>query len=1036
MATKDLAYINDSLSEKSDINCTDFKLVEGIEHFMDEVNAFEARSEETESYHDEDDLDLPSCESLSVSEGIELAINDDESYTIEANECLDNDVKTLASIQGMLITSLNVRGLLNKYDQVVKVLYDSNADIMGICESFLDENVEVNEYMIPGYNVVSKHRNRHGGGVLLYVKETVKFELVEANVSTNIESLWIKVKCYTEHVTIGVIYRPPSANANYYSDLLDQLDHMHAHHDKVIAMGDLNFNYLDASSKTYIQTIESMYDMKQIITEPTRVTLTTSTLIDVILTNVPEAHIISGVSKISLSDHFMVYTSLQYSKGTNEHNSVRFRNYKSFSSVAFLNELSSHEEIADISWSNNEFQCKWESFKKCFNVVSNKHAPVTVRRLKYRCNPWVTNEIIEMMYKRDYLKKLAAKHNDIQMWDEYRKLRNVITDKLRQPKKSYALDQINASKGNSKKTWNVLKKLTSLCNKTNNITSNVTAEIFNDFFSTVGESTVSMLTDQSNNDLHWNISQCIHEFELVNTNVTDVKKLLLGLGNESSNDVLGFDSKLLRIASGIIAPILCKFINVSIECKFVLSDWKLSRVTPIYKGKGSKDDPSNYRPISVICHVAKIVEKIIQTQVMDYLDHHKLITLDQSAYLKMHNTQTSLHRVVDDWLWNMNDGLFTSVCSLDIKKCFDTINHKILLKKLIKYGFTDDVLQWFTSYLSDRAMKVFYNNDLSDTQYVNIGVPQGSVIGPTLFLIYINDINNYLGQAVCNLYADDVLIYCYGESLYDVQMEMQSSLNKIKEWYDKNLLVVNASKSNTMLVSTAQRGLLLDDDDLFELYLGDEKLQDVDCCDYLGIKINKHLQWNTHIDTLSKQLATKIWIISRLRSFLPFNSLIQIYKSFIQPKIDYAITVWGYTTDMNLNRIQRLQNRVARAIYNNYDFLNVRGIDLIASMNVMNVRQRRDYFMSLLVFKCIHGLAPDYLSNEILMSFDVSNRSTRSTDVNNVYVPNVHLSITKKSFCYQGPTVWNALPADIKQCNTIETFKIKAKSFFVQSQRF
>lgn len=216
-----------------------------------------------------------------------------------------------------------------------------------------------------------------------------------------------------------------------------------------------------------------------------------------------------------------------------------------------------------------------------------------------------------------------------------------------------------------------------------------------------------------------------------------------------------------------------------------------------------------------------------------------------------------------------------------------------------------------------------------------------------------------------------------------------------------------------MLVSTAQREMLLNNDDCIELFLGDEKLQNVDCCDYLGIKINKNLKWQTYVDTLGKQLSKKIWVISRLRCFFPYDCLLQIYKSYIQPKIDYAITVWGYTTEMNMNKIQRLQNRVARAIFNNYDYINVRGIDLVASMNLMNVRQRRDYFMSLLMFKCIHGLAPDYLSNEIIMSIEVSDRSTRNTDVNNVYVPSVNLNTTMNYFCYRGPTVWNALPSEL-----------------------
>ena len=184
-------------------------------------------------------------------------------------------------------------------------------------------------------------------------------------------------------------------------------------------------------------------------------------------------------------------------------------------------------------------------------------------------------------------------------------------------------------------------------------------------------------------------------------NKTLSKKHLLKLDDVTNNDVLVFDSRLLFLSEDIIAPILTTNYNVSIETQSVISDWKLSKVTPIYNGKGSKDDAGNYRPISLIGHniIMKIFQKEIQVQVMGYLEVNNLITSDQSAYRNQHNTQTALHRVVDDWLYNISDGNLTGVCSFDITKCFDTINHTILLKKMSFYGFKDNASKWFQSYL-------------------------------------------------------------------------------------------------------------------------------------------------------------------------------------------------------------------------------------------------------------------------------------------------------------------------------------------------
>ena len=278
-----------------------------------------------------------------------------------------------------------------------------------------------------------------------------------------------------------------------------------------------------------------------------------------------------------------------------------------------------------------------------------------------------------------------------------------------------------------------------------------------------------------------------------------VKRHLIALGDNSNNDVLGFDSRLLFLSADIILPILLKFFNVSIENKIVIPDCKLSKVTPIYNGKGNKEEAGKYRPISLIGHVMKILEGEVKAQLMDYLETNRLITVDQSAYLKQHNTQTALHNVVDDCLYNMSDGILTGVRSFDITKCCDTINHSILMRKMIYYGFQNNDIKWFQSYLHNREQIVSCHNQLSGKCKLDIGVPQGSVLGPLLFLIYVNYINRHVHLGTCNLYADDTLIYCIGYSIVELNNTMQKCVGDIQEWYEQNKLVINRSKSNAKL---------------------------------------------------------------------------------------------------------------------------------------------------------------------------------------------------------------------------------------------
>ena len=930
------------------------------------------------------------------------------------------------------IACLNVRGFLSKYDEIKTLLNASNLDVLGLCETFLDENVDKYEYMIDGYNAVAKHRNKHGGGVLVFVKQNIKYESIDIKSSTDIESVWINIKHDKGNFVVGTMYRPPSASRDYYSGMLEQLDFVNVNHDKAILMGNLNFNYkIDESLHSNpLYHIESLYDMKQLVLEPTRVTLTTSTLLDVILSNVSDLHARTGVYRISLSDHYMVYSLLKFPRNKHKHNEIEFRNYKNFNVNNFLQDLKKCEEICDTVWDEHDLDTKWNAFKHKFIQVSNKHAPIHVRRLKIRNNPWITKEIVKLMYQRDFCKDKAAKFNDDEAWEEYKVLRNKITKLIKKGKRKYATDKINENKNDPKKLWKVLNELTGRTSLSNS-QSSINANKFNDFFNTIGNDTVSQIDKQNvtDHDIYWKCSKSVYSFAFKQITVDSVQKHVLKFGDGSSVDVLGFDSKLLFLANEVIAPILCKFYNSSLITMNVPRDWKLSRVTPVYKGKGDIDDESNYRPISVICHLAKLMEKEVQKQVTDYLVEHNLISEDQSAFLKHHNTQTALHRVTDDWLWNMNDGLVTGICALDIKKCFDTINHDILCKKLEYYGFDENVVKWFKSYLSSRGHKVCCNNECSDVKYVDIGVPQGSVLGPTLFLIYINDISNYLEMATCNLYADDVLLYVSGQNVNEVNEKLQRSVNNIKVWYDKNLLVVNASKSNVLMVTTKQREHFITEN--IDVLFGQEKLENVDTCQYLGVHIDKNMNWHYQIDRLSKDLNAKIWNLSHLRSFLPIDVLLDLYKSLIQPKIDYAITIWGYTNEVNLERIQHLQNRVARVILNNFDFVNTRGIELVSKLGIMNIKQRRDYFMALLMYKSIHGLAPNYLCNEIIMEIEVSDRTKRHINENNVHMPDAYLEITKNAFSCKGPYVWNSLPNFLKECTSLTTFKMKAKKHYL-----
>lgn len=541
----------------------------------------------------------------------------------------------------------------------------------------------------------------------------------------------------------------------------------------------------------------------------------------------------------------------------------------------------------------------------------------------------------------------------------------------------------------------------------------------------IGTSTVSSINTSYN--LPWKNPQCQTVFNFTATEISAVCGDLNKLGSESSNDTLGFDAKLLALSAPIIAPVISKMFNYSLQYCLIPDDWKTARVTPLYKGKGSKSVKNNYRPIAVIGHIAKILERHVQRQLMSYLINHNYINIDQSAYRPGHSTQTSIIRIYDDCIDNMCDKLFTGLCFLDIKKCFDTIDHKILNQKLQYYGIINKELRWFQNYLLNRQQYVSMNGKTSSLQVINIGVPQGSVLGPVLFMLYINDLSQFVSLSTCNLYADDTVIYCGGEDATTVENKLQQSVNTVSQWYTSNHLCLNTEKCNFMIISPSRTNQTNCN---VIIKLDDHDLDQVDTVDYLGIRFSHDLTWDAFINKLCSTLYCKLSRLSRLRKSAPQYILNRIYTSSIQPVIDYAICSWGFTYDYNINKVQRMQNLAARIVTGNFDYVNSRGVEILKSLGWMTVKQRRNYFTLLLMFKCLSGCAPDYLSNNFVMYNEVElTYELRSRDSRNVIVPYNDSAKQKFSFSYNCTILWNQLPDHYKSINELHIFKHAIKNY-------
>ena len=453
----------------------------------------------------------------------------------------------------------------------------------------------------------------------------------------------------------------------------------------------------------------------------------------------------------------------------------------------------------------------------------------------------------------------------------------------------------------------------------------------------------------------------------------------------------------------------------------------MARVSPIFK-KGKKDDPNNYRPISVIPVVTKICKKLVHEQLYNYLNDNDLLAHCQSGFRSLHSTLTALLEATENWSLNIDNGLINGVIFIDLKKAFDTIDHNIIIRKLSNYGVDQKALRWFQSYLSDRIQKSSVNGHLSTASPITCGVPQGSIIGPLLFLVYINDLPNCLEKASPRMYADDTSINLAAANVSDLENKINRELINLNRWLKANKLSLNIAKTEFMIIGSRQRIQTNCCNHQFNIQLESKNIENVDHTRSLGIFIDKNLSWKKHITETSKKIASAIGALKQTRKFICQKTAQKIYAALIEPQFDYCSTVWDGISKKLSDKLQKLQNRAARVITRStYE---TSATVLLDKLGWEQLQTRRKKQKVVTVFKAIHKLTPVYLQNLF---------TPRSTEYfirdleNKLYLAKPRTEYLKRSFSYSGALLWNDLPKEMRNLSTLSSFKREIHKFTFKS---
>ena len=601
---------------------------------------------------------------------------------------------------------------------------------------------------------------------------------------------------------------------------------------------------------------------------------------------------------------------------------------------------------------------------------------------------------------------------------------------LEKSKREYYAKSFRESTSNTKQTWKKIHEITSMKQKNESNIKMVQSssgelisdpekipDYFNSYFANIGSNLSS--TFRSTTDTMSHIKRNNNTFYLKPITPSEISNHIREM--DSSKSVRPGDPpiKFLKIASAVISPVLSEIFNLCISQSVFPIDLKIASVIPIHKG-GDKTNCGNSRPISVLSPFSKIFEKCIYTQLNKFFLKHSILSSKQFGFKQNTSTEMALSVIQDYYTKNIENGEITGSVFLDISKAFDTVDHKILLTKLNHLGVRGLPLNLLKNYLTDRSQYTSINGFHSSRLPLTIGVPQGSVLGPFLFSVQINDIS-VITKMFTTMFADDACLSYSHRSIKHLQVFINEELRIVQEWMNNNKLKLNVQKTNFMLIHNRKTELDL------TIQINDFKINRKSEIKYLGVIMDEKLSWKPHINYVKTKLSKCIWATFKLRPYTDIKTLKLLYYALGFPNLQYCISIWGGASRSALLPLIRKQKILVRSmLFQDYC---TPSIPLFNKLQILNLDQIYKFRIGLLMFKNRTGKIN--MPQQLHTISEIHNYNTRSS--NNYYIPKVRLDVTQKSYSYCGPMVWNNIPLDIRSVLNEATFKQKLRKYLMDS---
>jgi hypothetical protein len=906
----------------------------------------------------------------------------------------------------------NVNSFRHKFVSFLDILENNVFDYLAISETKLDDSFPDAQFRVNGYDLIRQDHTCSSGGILIYIRSDIPYRrLKEIEHNDNgVESVSIEIVIGNAKTIITCLYKHPSVKNNIFKTIFSDIaNKAYQYSSDVIFIGDIN---CDPKKNDLICDLCCVFGLCNLITTPTCFKAKEPTLLDVILVSNKGKYLETLNCSCPVSDHHNLIGGV-----TRRHAPIRkpryikYRSYKHFNDDDYITDVSYIPfHVCEIF--DDVDDAAWLTSKLLIDVI-DKHAPMKQRVLKYKPVPYMNAELRKAIFKRNMIRNKFKKYGKL-FWEENRRMRNRVAALRKKSIRSYFSEKCANI---DKSFWKTISPF--MTNKSARNSENIilhegdkivnddkeVANIFNEYFVNIASAIGSNKSVDSvdaaifEHAEHPSIVKIAKEFnhkkESFAFKAVSPSVIRAKLKNINSNKSTGYDDipgKLLRIAHNELAMPLTYLLNSCI-CHSVFPDtMKPAEVSPVFK-KSDRLCKKNFRPVSILTALSKLFESVVNDQLVPYFTD--VFNMLLCAFRNGYSCQTLLIKCIEDWKCALDKKELIGTMFMDLSSAFDCLPHSLLISKMYAYGLNTSACELVFSYLSSRKQRVKINNTKSDWVYTNKGVPQGSILGPLLFNIFINDLFYFIDKCSLHNYADDNSLSVSSSSIETVLSSLKHDGANAVHWFAVNGMKANPDKFQLMIISNRET-------EPVSIKLNESiVISSENCVKVLGVYIDHKLKFYEHVKHICKKASRQTNALSRISRYLNPTSNRIIYNSFIRSNFEYCPLVWNFCGRQCATKVEKLNERVLRVIYKDYTSSYT---ELLIRGKVSSLVEHRARILIIEVFKILKGVAPPCLHQ--MFKYNIPSYSFR-----NKFKLEQPLKRTNRyglrSLTYLGAKLWN-----------------------------